>query len=549
MKQFIFHLAFVLCAGLLIAGCTKDEEVLTGTIRGFVSDYANANQAIAGVTVTINSKGLTKTTGSDGRFEFSGLEPMTYSLLFSANNYQPTTKQVTVYAGETANCDVQLDRSSAQIDISPLTLTFGKNIDQASFSIINNGNTSFTYSISSYPDYVKVSPASGTVAAKGKQAVSISIINRKAINEDKNGQLTVNVGNNSYIVSFSVEAYQGDVVSIDVSPQSLKFDKDTEQQTFAITNNGNRDVNYNISNNLDILTVSPVTGSLTPGTKNTITVGVKDRKSVAENRTGQITIDIEGNTFAIAVSVDKFEEGNTPSGGGDSKGVVTNGLYAYFTFEGDTKDITDTELTATGIGTSFEDSFNGTQALSIPGKASTYLNIPDGLVDQAKMSISFWAKDLQDGHVFHAVTTEYYKYPAFLLAVEKGKLKFISTNYDIRYRWDESPSYTHNSLEGWHMITLVSDYDETNYGKFTTKLFLDGVYIDVITASADYHDYNNTTKFVLGGDLTIENAGSSNPPALNATRLTIDNLRVYKYRTLTDEEIKEIYNSEKTNNF
>ena len=546
MKQIISKLAFVLCAGLLIASCTKDEEVLTGTIRGFVSDYANANKAIAGVTVTINSKGLTKTTGSDGRFEFSDLEPMTYSLSFAANNYQSTTKQVTVFAGETANCDVQLDRSSSQIEISPLTLTFGKNVDQASFSIVNNGNTSFNYTISSYPDYIKVSPASGTVAAKGKQAVSISIINRKTITEDRNGQLTVNVGNDSYIVSFSVEAYQSDVVSIDVSPQSLKFDKDTEQLTFAITNNGNRDVNYSISNNLDILTVSPTTGSLAPSTKNTITVGVKDRKSVAENRTGQITIDIEGNTFTVAVSVDKYEEGgNTPSSGGDNKNAVTNGLYAYFTFEGDTKDITDTELTATGDGTSFVESFNGTQALFIPGKASAYLNIPDGLVDQAKMSISFWANDLQDGHVFHAVTTDYYKYPAFMLAVEKGKLKFVSANYNIRYKWDESPSYTHNSLEGWHMITLVSDYGETNYGYFTTKLYLDGVYIDVITESGDYHDYNNTTKFVLGGDLTIENAGSSNPPALNATRLIIDNLRVYKYRTLTKEEIKEIYDSEK----
>ena len=425
-------------------------------------------------------------------------------------------------------------------------MTFGKNVDQASFSIVNNGNTSFNYTISSYPDYIKVSPASGTVAAKGKQAVSISIINRKTITEDRNGQLTVNVGNDSYIVSFSVEAYQSDVVSIDVSPQSLKFDKDTEQLTFAITNNGNRDVNYSISNNLDILTVSPTTGSLAPSTKNTITVGVKDRKSVAENRTGQITIDIEGNTFTVAVSVDKYEEGgNTPSSGGDNKNAVTNGLYAYFTFEGDTKDITDTELTATGDGTSFVESFNGTQALFIPGKASAYLNIPDGLVDQAKMSISFWANDLQDGHVFHAVTTDYYKYPAFMLAVEKGKLKFVSANYNIRYKWDESPSYTHNSLEGWHMITLVSDYGETNYGYFTTKLYLDGVYIDVITESGDYHDYNNTTKFVLGGDLTIENAGSSNPPALNATRLIIDNLRVYKYRTLTKEEIKEIYDSEK----
>ena len=544
MKKFFINLTFGLFAGLLLTSCAKDAEVMTGTINGYVSDYTNANTPIAGVTVTINSKGLTKTTGSDGRFEFMNLEPGTYSLSFTANNYQPTTKQVTVYAGQIATCDAQLEKARALIDISPVNLTFGKSVDQASFTITNNGNNQFTYSISNYPDYVEVSPAAGTVAAKGQQVVSVRIINRSAINEQKNGQLIVNVGNDSYTVSFSIEAYHGETVNVDVSPQTLTFDRNTEQLTFAITNNSSRSVDFNISNNLDILTITPESGTIAANAKNTITVGVTDRKSVTENRTGQITIEIEGNTFVVAVGVDKYEEGGSPDSG-DGENVVTNGLYAYFTFDGDTKDVTDTELTATGIETSFVDSFNGTQALSIPGKASAYINIPDGLVDQTKMSISFWAKDLQDGHVFHAVTNEYYKYPAFMLAVENGRLKFVSTNYNIRYKWDERQPFTHTSLEGWHMITIVSDYGETNYGAFTTKLYLDGVYIDIITEEAYYEDYNNCSKFVLGGDLTIEHAGSSNPPALNATRLTIDNLRVYKFRTLLADEVKTIYNSEK----
>lgn len=547
MRKIISYLALWLCAGLLVAGCTKDnEKEVTGTINGFVSDYANANAPIAGVTVTLNSKGLTKTTGSDGRYEFRDLEPGTYSLSFVSNNYQPTTKQVTVYAGQTAVCDAQLDRASAMIDINPRTLVFGKDIDQASISIVNNSNNSFAYSFSNCPDYIKVTPISGTIAAKGQQAISISINNRKAINEEKNGQMTLNVGSDSYTISFTIEPYQAESINIDVSPQSLSFDKDTEQLTFSITNNSNRSVDYSVSSNLDILTVTPSTGALDAGAKNTVTVAVTDRKAVTEKRTGQVTITVEGNTFVVAVSVDKYEEGGTTSGGeGDSKNVVTGGLYAYYTFEGNTNDLTDTELTATGVETSYTDSYNGTQALSIPGKASSYLSFPDGLVDQSKMSVSFWAKDLQDGHIFHAVTNEYYKYPAFLLAVENGKLKFVSTNYLIRYKWYEIKTFTHNSLEGWHMITLVSDYDETAYGYITTKLYIDGVYIDVITESGSDDDFNNSTKFILGGDLSIENAGSSNPPALNSTRLTIDNFRVYKYRTLTKEEIKSIYDSEK----
>jgi len=529
MKKIISKLALVLCAGLLIAGCAKDEEVLTGSIRGFVSDYANANQAIAGVTVTINSKGLTKTTGSDGRFEFSGLEPMTYSLSFAANDYQPTTKQITVYAGETANCDVQLDRSSALIDISPLTLTFGKNVDQASFSIINNGNTSFNYSISSYPDYVKVSPASGTVAGKGKQAVSISIINRKTINEDKNGQLIVNVGNDSYIVSFSVEAYQGDVMSIDVSPQSLKFDKDTEQLTFAITNNGNRDVNYNISNNLDILTVSPTSGSLAPSTKNTITVGIKDRKSVTENRTGQITIDIEGNTFTVAVSVDKYEEDNPDNPDNPNPGqseVSTNrGLLAYYTFDNDNAD---NMYRDNDHGFIVEKADFITDTPNEKGKAlslerGSFVNIPSNLLDEKNtFTVSMWLKDFGAGFIFR---TQYqWGYYIDNISISSPSL-YINNENKLRIAYSRYGDVTSNfsiqqyQSSNWDMLTIVWDGSAEKI-----LVYLDGKKIDSIG-----------TGWTLSQGESMQ-IGGTDP-------MKVDNVRIHSV-ALSDKEVAEIYTAE-----
>lgn len=200
MKKILFLIVSI----MLLASCAKDEEVMTGTIAGLVSDYSNANQPLAGVTVTINTKGLSKTTGSDGRFEFASLEPGTYVLQAQADGYQATTKQVTVYAGQTANCDFQLTKSGADVTISPLTLSFGKDVEQLSFSITNNGSQSLTYSISNTPDFVEVSPMSGTVAGKGKQAVSVHVLNRSQITTNRSGQLTVNVGNDSHVVSINV---------------------------------------------------------------------------------------------------------------------------------------------------------------------------------------------------------------------------------------------------------------------------------------------------------------------------------------------------------
>ena len=203
MKKLLLFFA-VIIGIMLMTGCAKDEENLNGKIAGLVSDYTDANTPIAGATVTLNSKGLTKTTGADGRFEFTDITPGTYTLQIAANNYQTTTKQVSVVAGQTANCDVQLTKSGASVEINPTTLTFGQGVEQLSFNIINNGNQSLTYSISNAPDFIEVSPVSGTVAAKAKNAISVHVLNRSSITTNRNGQLTVHVGNDSYIVSIAV---------------------------------------------------------------------------------------------------------------------------------------------------------------------------------------------------------------------------------------------------------------------------------------------------------------------------------------------------------
>ena len=543
MKKIFSTILWSLCL-VLVASCSKDAEVLTGNISGFVSDYTNANTAIAGATVTLNSMGRTKTTGSDGRYEFTDLEPGTYSISVSANEYQTTTKQVTVYAGQNANCDFQLEGGKVSVDIDPVNLSFGNNVEQLSFNIKNKSNKSLTYTISNTPDYIEVSPASGTIQAKGTQAVTVKVVNRSSITTSKNGQITINIGSDSYTISFNVEPSKVETVKVDINPESLTFGNDVEQLTFAITNNNTYAWAYKIANNLDILTVDPIEGTIASGAKNTITVTVKNRKGVDSDRAGKLTIEIDGNTFSVPVSVPKYAEENENPGLEEND--VTNGLYAFFKFENNYNDLTDTGLVATAIGTSFTESFDGSKAVNIPGNSSSYMNIPEGLIDVSTMSISFWVKDIHDGHIFHAVRS-YDNNSAFLLSMQNGLLKFVVTRYDIGYQFNNCPSFTHNSLDGWHMITLTSDFNHQNYGVITTRLYVDGVYTDVITESDNPFNESETgsrknyaacMKFVLGGNLNENNA-----PKLDATRITIDNFRVY-HRVLTDDEVKTIYNIE-----
>lgn len=541
MKKILFLLSCVVVS-ILMSSCAKDEDNLNGTIAGLVTDYTNANTPIAGATVTLNTKGLTKTTGSDGRFEFKDIEPGTYTLQVSANHFQTTTKQVTVYASQTANCDFQLSAGAVSVDISPVTLNFGNTTEQLSFTITNNSTGTLTYSISGIPNFVTVSPTTGSVAARGKQAITVSVINRSSITSARNGQMTVNIGSDSYTISVNVEPYQAEAINVDINPQSLSFDKDTEQLKFTMSSNYSKDLEYTISNNLDILAVSPENGTLAARGKAEISVSVKDRKNVTTDRNGSITISIGGNTYVVNVQVMKYEEG----GSQPVDTEVKNGLFAYFTFESSAKDVTETGLTGVGIETSYVDSYNGTLALNIPAKASAKFSVPDPLVDQKQMSISFWVKDLSDGHVFHAVRNSD-NHSSFILAVENGMLKFVATGYNVQYKYDTCPSFTHGSLTGWHMITLISDYDKTVRFKTTTRLYIDGVYTDVVTetpsseGSGGYHNnYNACSKFIIGGEIN-----ETYSPNLSATKLVVDNMRVYRSRMLSEDEVKTIYNTEK----
>ena len=209
-KNFFVHLmsAFIvaiMCVGF--ASCEKDDKddnEKTGKIVGLVSDFANANTPIAGATVTLVQQGDAKVTGADGRFEFSNLKPGSYTIAVAANNFQVTTQMAYVYAGESSHCDFQLQRTSQNVEITPMSLTFGKNIDQLSFYIVNNTNQLLAYSFSNVPDYLQITPSAGTVAAKGRQAIIASIPNRSKVSTTGTQIVIVNIGSDSYALTITM---------------------------------------------------------------------------------------------------------------------------------------------------------------------------------------------------------------------------------------------------------------------------------------------------------------------------------------------------------
>lgn len=284
-----------------------EDDVTTGNVMGTISDYANANAPIAGATVTMSSTGESKTTGSDGRYEFKDLVPGTYTITVSANEYEGGKKDVNIEAGKTTTCDFQLQKGAANVTVSPQSLSFASDVDQLSFTIKNGSSSAQQFTVTNVPDFASVSSSTGIISSKGSEAIMVTIPNRKQIKEKKSGQLTVNVGNNAFVVSLSVEPYQEEAVNVDIAPQTLTFDKDTEQLIFTMTSKNNRDLNYTITSDLNFLTISPTKGTLKEKGKTTVTVNVQDRQKIDIDRVGKLTIDIEGNTYVITVNVAKYD--------------------------------------------------------------------------------------------------------------------------------------------------------------------------------------------------------------------------------------------------
>lgn len=549
----LFNIILGMAALLCLSHCTKDEEVMTGTIAGMVTDMTNANTAIAGATVTLSPTGLSQTTGSDGRYEFTEIEPGNYAVSVKANNYQEDSKSVSVYAGQSATADFQLSPGRTDVEISPLTLNFGPSNDQLSFTIKNKGNSPLQYSISGYPAYLTVSPTSAQVGAKGTQTVMVKV-NRTSLTSDVSTQLAVNVGNDSYPVSITVNS-QDLGAKMSVTPSTLNFGTEYSELQFTVKNvgtGGTLDWNISAPTN-SCLSVSPKSGSLAIGASQPVTVKLDRTQMTADIPAAFINVNTDGGSLPVTITATHAPGGSGDEGGGSDGGdlAVAQGLYVYYKFDGDFNDATENAVNGFGLNnpTFVEGVAAGSQAVKFSRTEQSAFVVPQPIIDSREMTICFWGKDFNDGGIFYMVSSHTSRPNMFTLSMSGGALKFIVTRYNNVYNYSTTGSFMHPTLNDgqWHHIALTSDFHKTTYSTITTNLYVDGQAVDVITEGANIftegetsdNSYGSGTKFVMGGEIDLYNQ------TLNGTNMSVDNFRVYDTRKLSAKEIKQIYEAEK----
>jgi len=105
---------------LLVAASASSAAAQGGTISGTITD-AGTNQPLVAAQVFITGTTLGSSTGADGKYSISGVQPGTVEVSVRRIGYASTTRQVQVAEGQTATADFAL--ASAAVSLSEIVVT------------------------------------------------------------------------------------------------------------------------------------------------------------------------------------------------------------------------------------------------------------------------------------------------------------------------------------------------------------------------------------------------------------------------------------------
>jgi len=177
---------------ILLSGCdSKEPEAeLLGTITGGVVDKTTGD-GVANANIKLSPGGKSVITGSDGLFSFPEIEPGTYTIIVSKENYETVEETVNHSAGRT-HVDVVIERRGSKLNVSPKDLDFGTNVNSLSFTITNNGYSDLKYEIDygTCPWISRITPQSGTISFE-KTVTIVVEIDRKKLTSGDNEQIVI----------------------------------------------------------------------------------------------------------------------------------------------------------------------------------------------------------------------------------------------------------------------------------------------------------------------------------------------------------------------
>lgn len=349
-------------------------------------------------------------------------------------------------------------------------------------------------------------------------------------------QVTV-IPDTDVICSLVLETFSG----VRISNTHLFFSEQDVEKQIVLSRVGNQTASWMVADCPNWCKVYPEEGSISLEETSKSLQVVIDRNKAGSVQSGSFTLVVNGINNVVAIEIEKSDNGG--SGEEPTIGNVANGLYGYYTFEGNTNNLVDGAVDGGAINSpEYVDGVRG-KAIKLSVRDNSYVSFAEPMIANSAFSISFWVKGLSDGHIFHMAgsrSVDGIHSFEYILSMKDGRLGF-DKGYTYYYAPDRIQYFIHQSIDGskWNMITLTAA--KGGSGDMNCVLYVNGRKTDVKSLSTDMlRAYKYGLSFILGGKMEMYNDSF-----VSAAPMTVDNLRFYSARQLSDNEVLQIYNYEK----
>lgn len=428
--------------------------------------------------------------------------------------------------------------AKSEMSVTPTELDFGAGETEKAITIKNTGNAILNWNVSGITEAcLSVSAEEGSVEADGSKVIKV-MLDRSKLTSDLNTSFIISDGIKEQTITVKSSKAVAEMV---ISPSALDFGEESTEKTFTISNTGTAELVWNITvPDGTGVNVSETSGVTAPQSSKQITVTL-DRAMMTEDLHTSLEISDGSRKETVTVTAIKGSE--------IAGTVVTQGLYTYYKFDDNFEDATENGIDGFGTAspTFVEGVTAGSKAVKFSKTGNSTFVVSKPIIDSRQMTISFWGKDFEDGHIFH-LSSSIRSEAMFTVSMSNGALKFLVTRYNNMYQYSNLPAFVHPTLTDgkWHHIALVSDFEVTTYSTITTTLYVDGQEVYTLTEDANHFSenggsqssYDTGTSFTMGGSLQLNKSMT-----LTGTNMSVDNFRVYDTRRLSASEIQEIYNA------
>ncbi len=325
-----------------------------------------------------------------------------------------------------------------------------------------------------------------------------------------------------------------EVMNVRLSNNYFEFGSSLEELALTIQNTGNSgSIDWTITGVDAIwLTVSPTSGSIAMSKAADVKLVVDRSKLSVDEASTTFMVNAAGGSQSVRVNVSKkvgSDDNNNNNNGSSDVQDVTGGLYAYYTFEENVKNmVEDGAPNATAVNApTYTDGMNGTKAIKFSAKNNSLISISEAMIHRGTFSVSFWVRNLSDGHIFH-IERSSSRECNYTFGLKENRLT-VYLNSDNGYGIYGAKTFAHESLDYsvFTMITLTRNENEEKL-----KLYINGELKDLCSG---YATGGKCEKFIFGGDLSNQ---------WYAADMIVDNLRIYNTRALSDAEVEQIYKYE-----